>query len=154
MTARVDSGPRRDLVKDDPNLELASDRTSLSFERTRMSSDGSLMSTLRTSLSLIGFGFTIYKVLGNASGVLPRASETARNLGLAMLALGVALLAAGIITHAAFDRQLSTRRRRLYEAGLMHTAPPYRATPTYVAAILLLVIGLSAIASIAFRLAG
>jgi putative membrane protein len=141
------------LIKDDPSVELSSNRTSLSFDRTRMSSDSSLMSTLRTSLSLIGFGFTIYKVLGQTAGVLPRASETARNLGLAMLALGVALLAAGIFSHAKYDGDLAERRRRLYEAGLMHTAPSYRLTPTYLAAVLLLMIGLGAIASIAFRLA-
>ena len=150
--ARPAPPPRRDLIKDDPSVELSSNRTSLSFDRTRMSSDSSLMSTLRTSLSLIGFGFTIYKVLGQTAGVLPRASETARNLGLAMLALGVALLAAGIVNHATYDRGLAARRRRLYDAGLMHSAPQYRVAPSYVAAVLLLMIGLAAIASIAFRL--
>lgn len=34
----------------------------LSFQRTRMSADRTLRSVIRTSLALIGFGFTIYNV--------------------------------------------------------------------------------------------
>jgi putative membrane protein len=142
-----------ELIHGDAGVELASNRTSLSIERTRMSADRTLMSTVRTSLSLISFGFTIYKVLGNASSLIPRASETARNVGLAMLTLGVVLLVAGIASHSVFDRELGLRRARLYEAGLLHRDIHYRATPTYIAAVALLVIGLSVIGSIVLRLA-
>jgi putative membrane protein len=153
MAAQARPESRRPLVVDDHNIELASNRTSLSFERTRMSADGNLMSTVRTSLSLIGFGFTIYQVLGKASGVLPRASETGRNLGLALLILGLVVLATGIVSHAAYSRQLGQRRQRLYDAGLLHSAPNYSPTSIYISAVVLLAIGLAAFASIAFRLA-
>jgi putative membrane protein len=144
---------RRSLIVEDPSVELSSNRTSLSFDRTRMSADGNLMSTVRTSLSLIGFGFTIYQVLGKASGVLPRASETGRNLGLAMLVLGLVVLATGIAGYAAYGRELARRRQQLYDEGLMHSAPSYSPTATYLSAIFLLAIGVFAFASIAFRLA-
>ena len=47
---------------DRSSVELAARRTGMSFQPTRMSADRSLMSVIRTSLSLIGFGFTIYQV--------------------------------------------------------------------------------------------
>jgi putative membrane protein len=150
--ARAASKPRQGLIDNSPAVELSASRTSLSFDRTRMSADGNLMSTVRTSLSLIGFGFTIYQVLGKASGVLPRASETGRNLGLAMLSLGLLVLATGIVSYAAYSRELARRRERLYDEGLMHSAPNYSPTATYLSAICLLIIGLGAIASIALRL--
>jgi putative membrane protein len=140
------------LVKDDPSVELASNRTSMSFERTRMSSDRTLMSTVRTSLSLISFGFTIYQVLGKASELIPRASQLAQRLGLALLSLGLLILIMGIVSHASFNRDLSRRRQRLYEAKLLRRALQYRMTPTYLAALLLLLIGIVALASILLRL--
>jgi putative membrane protein len=140
------------LIKDDARVELASNRTSLSFERTRMSSDRTLMATVRTSLSLISFGFTIYQVLGKASALIPRASELAQRLGLALLSLGVLILVMGLVSHASFDRELKRRRDRLYQARLLRRALPYHMTPTYLAALLLLLIGLGALASIFWRL--
>jgi putative membrane protein len=119
-----------------------------------MASDRTLMAQVRTSLSLIGFGFTIYQVLGRASGILPRASETARNAGLAMLLLGLAILAMGIVSHAIFDHSLATRRDRLFQAALLHNPANYRMTPTYVTAIALLLIGLAITASILVRMFG
>ena len=43
--------------------ELAQERTDLALERTLMAADRSLMAWVRTSLSMISFGFTIYKLL-------------------------------------------------------------------------------------------
>jgi putative membrane protein len=148
------ANPPPKLIDDDPSVELAANRTSLSFERTRMSSDRTLMATVRTSLSLISFGFTIYQVLGKASAIVPRASETARNLGLAMLLLGVAMLIMGIVSHSIFDRALAERRDGLHQAHLLRHAAHYHTTPTYVSAVALLVIGLAALAAILFRLFG
>ena len=150
----MDDEPDGGLVGGDPATELSSNRTSLSFERTRMSSDRTLMSTLRTSLSLISFGFTIYQVLGKATGILPHASETARNVGLALLILGLAMLAAGIVSHTMFDRQLGKRRARLHEMSLLRREAHFHATPTYLSALALLLIGLGALASIVFRMIG
>jgi putative membrane protein len=154
MDERTPSTPADALIRDDANTELASDRTSLAIERTRMASDRTLMAQVRTSLSLIGFGFTIYQVLGKASGVVPRASETARNAGLAMLLLGLAILAMGIISHATFDRDLAHKRDRLFEAKLLRTPAHHRMTPTYLTAVALLIIGLAIASSIVLRMLG
>lgn len=49
--------------------ELAEDRTDLAVERTVMAADRTLMAWLRTALSMISFGFTIYKVLQGFHGL-------------------------------------------------------------------------------------
>lgn len=49
--------------------ELAEDRTDLSIKRTLMAADRTLMAWLRTALSMISFGFTIYKLLQGFQGV-------------------------------------------------------------------------------------
>jgi putative membrane protein len=152
MTASAHETDGAELVCDDANTELASNRTSLSFERTRMSSDRTLMSTVRTSLSLIGFGFTIHEVFSRATGLFPHADVSGRRLGLALLVMGVLMLAMGIITHSLFDRALGARRERLYELRLLRRAVRYQATPTYVIAVSLLLVGLLAIANIALKL--
>jgi putative membrane protein len=43
--------------------ELASQRTELSFEQAAMSSDNSLLASVRTSMALIAFGFIIFEYL-------------------------------------------------------------------------------------------
>ena len=48
--------------------ELAEDRTDLAVKRTLMAADRTLMAWLRTALSMISFGFTIYKVLQGFQG--------------------------------------------------------------------------------------
>jgi putative membrane protein len=142
-----------EFVCGDPAVELSSNRTSLSFERTRMSSDRTLMSTVRTSLSLISFGFTIYQVLGKASELIPHASILAQRVGVALLSLGILVLVMGLVSHARFNRGLSRRRQRLYELKLLRRTQQYHMTPTYLSALLLLLIGLGALASILWRLA-
>ena len=143
--------PTSGLVCADPSVELSSNRTSLSFERTWMSADRTLMATIRTSLSLISFGFTLNQVF---SRVPQLAHASGRRLGLAMLALGVAMLAMGILGHARFGRELARRREHLFGLQLLRRVLPYRLTPTYVVAVLLLLIGIFAIADAAFQLAG
>jgi putative membrane protein len=140
------------LIGGDGNLDLASNRTALSFDSTRMSADNTLMATVRTSLSLISFGFTIHQVLGRASGILPRASESARNIGLALLTLGLVVLATGIAGRARFGQELRRRRLRLSQAGLIVPQTGHSGIGPYVAAWALLVIGLGAMASIFVRL--
>lgn len=149
MSAQPDDAST--LIGNDPSTELSSNRTSLSFERTKMSADRTLMSVVRTSLSLIGFGFTLYQVFGKASNLV-NADVTGRRLGVAMLVLGIALLAMGIIGHHHFDRSLGQRRDRLHGFALLRHAADYHATPTYITAVALLMIGLFALTSVSFRL--
>jgi putative membrane protein len=141
------------LLGGDPRVELASNQTSLSFERTLMSADRTLMSIVRTALSLISFGFTIYQVFHRAreAKLLPLGDHAPRNFGLALILLGVLLLVMGIISHSMFGVRLNQRRERLFSLALLRRDIHYRATPTFVTAVLLLLVGVAAAAGIIFR---
>lgn len=141
-----------EMIGGDAGTELASNRTSLAFERTRMGSDRTLMAQVRTSLSLISFGFTIHEVFRKGANLIPGADQTGRNLGLALLIMGIGMLIGGILSHRRFDRDLLARHERLYGMGLLRHADGYNATTTYVVAVTLLVVGLGALGSIAWRM--
>jgi len=133
------------------NTELASRRTGMSFQRTRMSADRTLMSVIRTSLSLIGFGFTIFQVFHKAheAGML-KSSNAAHNFGIALVLLGIAVLVAGIGYHSVFMYGLRKERLQLKADGLIHAESQFPLSLTLMTALLLLVIGLFAIASMVF----
>ena len=84
------------------NNELAIQRTDLAAERTAMAADRSLMAWIRTALSMIGFGFTIYKFLEGLKADVPtlvmKASRP-RNIGLFLIGLGTISLALAIIQY-------------------------------------------------------
>jgi putative membrane protein len=78
-----------------PNLSLIS--TQLSWMRSDLSNLRTLLAWARTAVSMIGFGFTIYNFyrgfLEDLSG--GRGADSARNLGLALVAAGtIAMLIA------------------------------------------------------------
>jgi putative membrane protein len=51
-------------IREPPSAnELAAERTDLMAQRTMMAADRSLMTWVRTGLSMINFGFTIYRIL-------------------------------------------------------------------------------------------
>jgi putative membrane protein len=110
------------------------------------------MATVRTSLSLISFGFTIYQMLGQASALFPRASVSARNLGLALLVLGLATLTVGLVSHVMFRRELTRIRQNPEDPYLSSRAVRHEMSAVYLSAGSLLVIGLIALATIVFRL--
>jgi putative membrane protein len=135
------------------SLEMSSNQTSLGFARTLMSADRTLMSTLRTALSLISFGFTIDQAFHQLHKSGAKIGEVpARNFGLALILLGMAMLVMGIFGHAKFRRSLTARRQRLFAMGLLHTDLPYTATPTFIASVLVLLLGLAAAAGILIRM--
>jgi|SRR5215469_7808800 len=87
---------------------LAEERTDLAIQRTNMAAERSLMAWIRTSLSMIGFGFTIYKFFQYlpeelAAGNIRR-PQAPRNLGLTLIALGTLALVAAIWQHLTFLR--------------------------------------------------
>lgn len=94
--------------------------TELAFERSRLASERTLMAWIRTSLSMISFGFTIYKFfqyLGESTGGMgPRHGPL--NLGRVMVVLGVLLLVPAILQHWQFLRQLSERGHRRFPPSL------------------------------------
>jgi putative membrane protein len=81
---------------------LAEKRTDLAAFRTIMAADRSLMAWLRTGLSLIGFGFTIFKFLEYvaAQGTQITFRKTGpRDIGLFLLSLGTLSLIFAIIDY-------------------------------------------------------
>jgi hypothetical protein len=52
---------------DEISAELSSRRIGISFQRTRMSADRTLLSVMRTSVSPIGFGFATFQFLPKAA---------------------------------------------------------------------------------------
>jgi putative membrane protein len=68
--------------------------------RTVLAADRTLMAWLRTSLSMLSFGFTIYKVLETAAkaGALAR-PESPQKVGLFLVAMGTAAMVLGVIDY-------------------------------------------------------
>lgn len=72
--------------------DLAVDRTNFAVDRNLMAGERTLMAWVRTGLSMIGFGFTLYKVLSAMlkEGIkLTMSIKGPRNIGLFLIALGM-----------------------------------------------------------------
>lgn len=72
--------------------DLAVDRTNFAVDRNMMAGERTLMAWVRTGLSMIGFGFTLYKVLQAMlkEGIMLTARvQGPRNIGLFLIALGM-----------------------------------------------------------------
>jgi len=117
----------------------------LAIERTRMAADRTLMGWIRTAISMIGFGFTIYKFLESFSaiegtagiGVLTQHSP--RTVGLTLVSLGVFSLVIAGLQHWQYVKKLrSDQPYRPWDLGL-------------VAAALIGLLGLAMIVSIILR---
>jgi putative membrane protein len=81
--------------------QFAEQRTDLAAHRTVMAADRSLMAWVRTGLSMISFGFTLYKALQalqQAGGSLPR-EHSPRNIGLFLTGLGVVSIVVGALEY-------------------------------------------------------
>ena len=132
--------------------ELASQRTELSFEQAAMSSDNSLLASVRTSMALITFGFIIFEYLQKLGqeylgGALP--AHSPRRFGLSLIVLGVVLLCLEILRHRQYRRAQAARRQDLFDRGLIHHPESGRSSSAVIVAVLLLLIGIAAIIRIA-----
>ena len=140
-------------LKFDVNTELAARRTGMAFQRTRLAEDRTLMAVIRTSLSLIGFGFTIFQFFQRLreQDVITKAAAP-RHFGLALVALGVLMLIFGIAYHVQYMFGLRRLRESMREEGLIHGETVFPVSLTLITAVLLLAIGVAAIASMEFQI--
>lgn len=128
-----------------PTNVLAQDRTDWALARTIMALERTLMAWLRTAVTLISFGFTIYRVLDSfqdkTTDVLrPNAP---RNIGLFLIFLGMSMLIVGIFEY------------RLVRGQLMkdsETKVPF--SMTLAACVALLLVGVFTILNILFGIGG
>jgi putative membrane protein len=130
------------LIPDDldASTKLSIQRTELALESSLMTIDKMEMSVLTTSLSLIGFGFTIYKFFQEIG---PKVTQPggmgppSRNFGLFLVILGILLLLAGLFNRYRDVRALKRRWSSLVAEGLVLSPPVRTISPNMVVSILL-----------------
>ena len=120
-------------------------RGDIAFDRDRFAADRTIMAWIRTSISLIGFGFSIYKFfeylkeLGLLEGT--RVSpEGPKKFGAALVILGVFFLFLATIEYVMFIRRLCKRadQRFAFSSSLLASA-------------LLSILGLAVLAGMLFK---
>lgn len=95
--------------------ELAQQRTELALQRTIIAAERTLMAWIRTAISMIGFGFTIYKFfqyLREAEGFHRSRPIAPRNLGLTFITIGVFTLVGAIWQHQDFLKRIGAEEKR------------------------------------------
>ena len=112
-----------------------------------MSIERTAMSWVRTSLALIGFGFTIYQVLRSMNETAPFRGDAPRNLGLALIALGVLALLFALLSYWGAVRYMWSSEFRTV-AGFDESS---RRTFVPVVIIILVFIGLFAFVAVWLR---
>jgi len=95
--------------------EMAEDRTDWAKMRTVMASDRTLMAWTRTSLSLISFGFTVYKFMETMSEegrkTFLKGKAGAQNFGMTLIVVGILCLAIACYQYWQFEKQYNPDRK-------------------------------------------
>ncbi len=105
-----------------PFSTLSRQRTDLAVTRTTMAADRTLMAWTRTSLSMITFGFTVYKFMqylreeGKAS--LIRTERGAQNFGLTLIAVGILALLIACVQYWHLARKINPGRKWHFSLAL------------------------------------
>jgi len=114
--------------------------THLAVLRTRLALERTMMGWMRTSTSLIAFGFTIYKFFEYRASENHRTVVSPWIVGILMISIGLAGLALGVIQHYRMSAVLKAQDDDL---------PPTLAGPL---AALIAVLGLLALVVVGFRI--
>jgi putative membrane protein len=105
-----------EIAPKDTGTVLAEQRTDLATRRTIIASERTLMAWIRTALSMIGFGFTIYKFFQYLPAELAagnvRRPQAPRNLALTLIGLGTLALMAASWEHRHFLNEIGTSQQR------------------------------------------
>jgi putative membrane protein len=137
------------LSKDSRFDERATADSHFSWLRTRLSLERTLMSWVRTAVSLIGFGFTIvqfFNQLEHIPGVVPaRNPEAPRYLGLALIFAGVMALVISVWQYRWLLRYLWGF------ASIAPTEEERSQTPLIAIALVLILIGIFAFGAVLLR---
>jgi len=83
----------------------------LALDRNKLAAERTLMAWLLTALSMISFGFTIYKflqVIDEQSSVPLRHLNAPRNVGLVLTGLGTFVMVVACIQHWSYVKNLRT----------------------------------------------
>ena len=142
-------------LEDRFQVRITSD-SHFSWVRTRMSLERTMMSWIRTSVALIGFGFTIVQFFERlhdmenvAAAVRP---EAPRYLGLALIGAGVIVLLISLWQYVGVVRYLW--REPFKELAGIHSEtmkPVIEQTPVMAVTIVMLAIGVFAFCAVLFR---
>jgi inner membrane protein YidH len=111
----------------------------LAIDRTRLAAERNLMAWVRTALSMITFGFTIYKVLQAIQAQSKAPAVHPRTAGLTLISIGTFVLIAASIQHWKYVRKLSS------------VQPHSPWDPALIIACLLVLLGFLMIGGIVFR---
>ena len=95
----------------------------LAIDRTRLAAERSLMAWVRTALSMIAFGFTIYKFL-QATQAQSKATifrpDAPRNVGLLLVGIGTFAVTVACIQHWKYVRKLAPDQpRRVWDLSMI-----------------------------------
>lgn len=107
--------------------------------RTIMAADRTLMAWVRTSLSMLSFGFTIYKFLQSVAPKTGAHPNSPQQVGLSLVGMGVAAIVLGTISYWATLKDL--QKTEHFRIG----------RPVLVMALLMSIAGVSMFVSIATR---
>jgi putative membrane protein len=124
--------------------------------RTRLSVERTMMSWLRTAVSLIGFGFAIvqfFERLGQMPGAqAAQHPDAPKYLGLALIASGILALVVSIWQYWWFVGYMWSGPFRPLAGMQDESAKEQMQTPVLAVALLLVLIGLFAFFAVLFRL--
>ena len=105
-----------------PTLPVAN-VNELAVERTIMAAERTLMSWTRTSISLISFGFTIYKFLeymqSEGKAIVFTNPNGPKNFGIALILIGVVALVVASVQYRSLQKKLLPGKKLVYSLSFL-----------------------------------
>jgi putative membrane protein len=103
------------MARDKTQTEMAEERTDWAKMRTVMASDRTLMAWTRTSLSLISFGFTVFKFMESMAEegrkTILKSQAGAQNFGMTLITVGIICLAIACYQYWQFEKRYNPERK-------------------------------------------